>query len=198
MNPYFDVSVKEFGAVGDGVADDTAAIQRALDSGAKRVTIPDGKFLISNILEPCENQHLVVNGTIRLSDSPCTPITSDVKIGDTQVTVKDASGFQPRQWVTLHDDRLPIQGGGRKTRRQSAGNARILSISGQTLHLDRASARSYLCEANAVVGRQHSAIWIRHSGVRISGSGTIDGNKSQMAPRNVKRRERHSLILRVL
>ena len=179
MNPYFDVSVKEFGAVGDGVADDTAAIQRALDSGARRVTIPDGKFLISNILEPCENQHLVVNGTIRLSDSPCTHITSDVKIGATQVTVKDASGFQPQQWVTLHDDRLPIQGGGRKTRRQSAGSARILSISGHTLHLDRASARSYLCEANALVGRQHSAIWIRHSGVRISGSGTIDGNKSQ-------------------
>ena len=124
MNPYFDVSVKEFGAVGDGVADDTAAIQRALDSGARRVTIPDGKFLISNILEPSENQHLVINGTIRLSDSPCTPITHDVKIGDMQVTVKDASGFQPRQWVTLHDNRLPIQGGGRKTRRQSAGNAR--------------------------------------------------------------------------
>ena len=40
------VSVKDFGAVGDGVTDDTAAIQAALQSGAKRVYVPQGTYSI--------------------------------------------------------------------------------------------------------------------------------------------------------
>ena len=38
------VSVKDFGAVGDGVADDTTAIQNAIDSGAGEVYFPDGTY----------------------------------------------------------------------------------------------------------------------------------------------------------
>jgi hypothetical protein len=38
------VSVKDFGAVGDGVTDDTAAIQAALGSGAKNVYFPAGQY----------------------------------------------------------------------------------------------------------------------------------------------------------
>ena len=44
------VSVKDFGAVGDGIADDTAAIQAAL-SAAKSVFIPPGTYLISSMLQ---------------------------------------------------------------------------------------------------------------------------------------------------
>jgi hypothetical protein len=44
------VSVKNFGAVGDGVADDTAAIQAALNSGAKRVVVPQGTYRIVSTL----------------------------------------------------------------------------------------------------------------------------------------------------
>jgi len=43
------VSVKDFGAVGDGVTDDTAAIQAAIDSG-KSVYMPSGIYLISSTL----------------------------------------------------------------------------------------------------------------------------------------------------
>ena len=41
------VSVKDFGAVGDGVADDTAAIQAALNA-SKNVYFPDGVYLVSS------------------------------------------------------------------------------------------------------------------------------------------------------
>jgi len=45
------VSVLDFGAVGDGVADDTAAIQAALTAGAgKVVLLPAGRYLVTSTL----------------------------------------------------------------------------------------------------------------------------------------------------
>jgi hypothetical protein len=45
------VSVKDFGAIGDGVTDDTAAIQAALDSGAKEILCVEGEdYLITSTL----------------------------------------------------------------------------------------------------------------------------------------------------
>jgi len=43
------VSVKDFGAVGDGVADDTAAIQAALNTG-RLVFVPYGTYKITSAL----------------------------------------------------------------------------------------------------------------------------------------------------
>lgn len=40
-------SVKEFGAVGDGVTDDTTALQAALDSGEQHIWVPPGIFITS-------------------------------------------------------------------------------------------------------------------------------------------------------
>lgn len=41
------VNVKDYGAVGDGIVNDTAAIQAALDSGADTVFVPPGTYLVS-------------------------------------------------------------------------------------------------------------------------------------------------------
>jgi len=41
-------NVLDFGAVGDGVADDTAAIQAAIDSGAGSVYAPTGIYKITS------------------------------------------------------------------------------------------------------------------------------------------------------
>jgi len=41
------VSVEDFGATGNGTTDDTAAIQLALNSGAKQVNFPNGTYLVS-------------------------------------------------------------------------------------------------------------------------------------------------------
>lgn len=47
------VSVRDYGALGDGIADDTMALQRALDDGArtnKIVYVPHGHYLITHTL----------------------------------------------------------------------------------------------------------------------------------------------------
>jgi len=45
------VSVKDFGAKGDGTTDDTAAIQTALTSGLGRLSVPDGTYKITSTLD---------------------------------------------------------------------------------------------------------------------------------------------------
>jgi len=44
------VSVKDFGAVGDGVTDDSAAVQAAMDSGAKKIVFPYGEYLLNSTI----------------------------------------------------------------------------------------------------------------------------------------------------
>ena len=46
------VSVKDFGAVGNGVADDTLAIQNALNSGAAVVNMDNSNYRITSISIP--------------------------------------------------------------------------------------------------------------------------------------------------
>lgn len=41
------ISVKDYGAKGDGVTNDTAAIQAAIDSGYKTIWFPDGEYLFT-------------------------------------------------------------------------------------------------------------------------------------------------------
>lgn len=44
------VSVVDFGAVGDGVTNASTAFQAAVDSGARRVYVPDGTYLLSSVV----------------------------------------------------------------------------------------------------------------------------------------------------
>lgn len=55
------VSVKDFGAVGDGVTDDTVAIQAAINSGAKAVYFPASTYIVSQ-LTAASNQRLYGDG----------------------------------------------------------------------------------------------------------------------------------------
>lgn len=46
-----DVSVKDYGAVGDGTTDDTAAIQKAIDENpGKTIALPAGRYRLSDVV----------------------------------------------------------------------------------------------------------------------------------------------------
>jgi hypothetical protein len=64
------VSVKDCGATGDGLTDDTNAIQQVLDAGAPEVHIPAGLYRIEKTLLIGSDTilHLDANATIRLAD----------------------------------------------------------------------------------------------------------------------------------
>jgi hypothetical protein len=48
---HLGINVKKYGAIGDGIADDTAVIQKALDGGQRTVFIPPGIYKISATLK---------------------------------------------------------------------------------------------------------------------------------------------------
>ncbi|NIA04178.1 MAG: hypothetical protein GWP09_02400 [Nitrospiraceae bacterium] len=58
--PDIVANVKDFGAIGDGIADDTAAIQKAIDIG-KRIYIPKGVYIISSNLT-VNNDNVIIEG----------------------------------------------------------------------------------------------------------------------------------------
>lgn len=62
------VNVKEFGAVGDGVADDTAAVQAALDSGADRIHFPAGRYVINGDVTRTRSVVITGDGTNTVLD----------------------------------------------------------------------------------------------------------------------------------
>jgi polygalacturonase len=59
------VSVKDFGAVGDGVADDTVAIQAAFNSGASHIYYPTGVYLQQSIAIPTSVNKVYGSGTVK-------------------------------------------------------------------------------------------------------------------------------------
>lgn len=172
------VSVAEFGAKGDGRADDTRAIQKALDTG-KNVVIPEGVFRITNALQPKAGQVIEIEGTVKVSDSNIQAVVADAAVGQSAVTVADASGYYTGQWVTLGADSLRIQGGGKKDRREGGDCGRIASIEGNTVRFELPLKHDYKVADKARLGTQCSAFLITVPGVRIHGTGVIDGNKKK-------------------
>ena len=84
------VSVKDFGAVGDGVTDDTAAIQAAIDSlgnSGGTILIPEGTYLISSTLNLTKKTTLTGEGGYFLNQYSDTDFT----VGGTTIKLKTGS-----------------------------------------------------------------------------------------------------------
>jgi hypothetical protein len=74
------VSVKDFGAVGDGVADDTAAIQAAIVLIGRTVFIPKGTYKVSATLVPA-CAAIIGEGEIASVITPTAAVTKVLSVG---------------------------------------------------------------------------------------------------------------------
>ncbi len=73
MGKITECSVRDFGAIGDGVADDSAAIQRALSSGASVVRIPSGTYRVCMTLRVRSNTTIAADAEARIVSDGDTP-----------------------------------------------------------------------------------------------------------------------------
>jgi parallel beta-helix repeat protein len=64
VNSADAVSVMKYGAKGDGVTDDTMAIQAALNSSKGPVSLPDGRYLLSKSLQVPSGSGIKGDGTL--------------------------------------------------------------------------------------------------------------------------------------
>jgi len=111
------VSVKDFGAVGDGVANDTVAIQAAIDANpSKRIYLPSGNYLVSIIeINNCklfgDGDSTVITQTgselyvIKSTGSKGSNsnLSANADTGANTCTVVDGSGFSDGDWVLITD-----------------------------------------------------------------------------------------------
>jgi len=123
------VSVKDFGAVGDGVTDDTAAIQAAIDSLSNGGTLlfPFGVYIITDSLEVgVSNLNIAGNNStidgsgmeiaaqrgealirfVSPSASVATTLSASASAGDTQIQVTSSTGMQVGNLVRCISDKV--------------------------------------------------------------------------------------------
>lgn len=74
------VSVKDFGAVGNGIADDTAAIQAAINSGADNIYAPAGSYKITSTITLSTTRDLTFYGAGRDATGFLTTITDGTPV----------------------------------------------------------------------------------------------------------------------
>ena len=95
------VSVKDFGAVGDGVTDDTAAIQAAANASAgARLFFPVGTYLFANVSLPgsvtiCGNATLKLKQAAALNFDPLFRLTAANVIFEGGLTFNGNRALQP-------------------------------------------------------------------------------------------------------
>jgi len=83
------VDVRQMGAKGDGIADDTDAIQAAVETG-RRVYVPAGTYRISHVAIDRHNTHIVGDGVQKTVFVP-TGATTMFEVATSQVELRDFS-----------------------------------------------------------------------------------------------------------
>ncbi len=90
------ISVKDYGAVGDGKHNDYIAIQAALAAGDRDIYIPSGTYMIDQTLKVPSHRHIHADATARIVFIASKPMTeddflitnSDIEDGNEDITLE--------------------------------------------------------------------------------------------------------------
>lgn len=171
---YDTVTVKDFGAVGDGLTDDTAAFQAAV-SAARTILVPDGSYRIAGQVNIPSNTSIEMgSGTFLRSSSigmftllPGSVLASvscaSVTAGTSRIPATSFAGFSAGCYIRIA---APTISGGEF--------ARVIGVEasagGQVLVLDRALSLNYVSATFNTVTRIQMNENIHITGGNISGA----------------------------
>ena len=89
--------VEDYGAVGDGITDDTKSIQNALDkSSGRRVYLPKGTYMVSETIEIPSNSHI-------FGDGESTVIKMISSVGRDTTLMRTGKRGSKREHITIRD-----------------------------------------------------------------------------------------------
>lgn len=179
--PDYPVSenVKDFGAVGDGIVDDTQSFESAINAAAagSAVYIPAGTYLISSTLEI--GKGIVLKGEghqnsklkfsmssggacikiVKWGGSDWADITSGFSKGSNSITVSNVSHFNVGDFVEIRQDNDPAVFTPRSSGSESWGDAcvgqilEIIEKSGNTLIFSKVLYYNYNSSMNPRIRR---------------------------------------------
>jgi polygalacturonase len=146
--------VRDFGAVGDGVTDDTDAIQHAIDDGNGHLEFPRGEYRISKTLlvDMEKPNRTSISGAGRTTKIVMHGPGPAIFLKATHAKTADPSGVRPEEW---QHERMPTIDGnliGSQNNNVHLTGVRRVTISGN--YIDSGHHRNLLVEKsrNVVVG----------------------------------------------
>jgi len=181
------VSVKDFGAVGDGVTDDTAAIQAAVAAAAgKELIFPSGTYKTDSFTVPSGTTVVGYGATldfssftrgsrIRLTGSigSAVALTSNATAGSTSVSVASSAGFAAGDLVQISSDAL-VPAGAYGDSTQKIGELQIVQSVGPTIITFEGILRdTYNTADSAVIAKVSPNKGSTLLGLTILGAGTL-------------------------
>jgi hypothetical protein len=131
------VSVKDFGALGDGVTDDTVSIQAALNSGNKYIVFPEGTYIINTTLTLPTSDIITLSGSV--ARNCILKTTSAIDIMDVAGSLGNSI-----QYVTIQN--LTFSGNNASAVGLRTRHTEFLKIFNCIFIGDNASTGIYMCE----------------------------------------------------
>ena len=192
LGDKYSVNVKDFGAVGDGIADDTQALKQAF--AYDNIEIPSGTYRVTDTIS-FENKnmfgsnmtHVTILGDIEDSKKPILAVGGQSVIRDITVAFADsritgAEGLRDRIAIQLFGGfrNLPFQTGSGIYNCQvhncgtgiSDGGASVFSANFKDIRISKFTCRGFEMTGTARTGNVYDNIYItNHDYTRNNGTG---------------------------